>query len=69
MAKSAGPFILTRVVFVPNGVYQGTWGGYRVTMKLGEDNVEFNTDDGVSGLDVPVTVTIQNGVATVEPIK
>ena len=50
----------------PNGEYKGKWTSYKVEMKVDEDTVYFPTVDGVRGMDVPVKVTMTDGVAFVE---
>jgi hypothetical protein len=51
---------------IPDGVYEGMWGGYEVRMKVNGNAIKFNTNSGVRGLNIPVTVTVTNGEAEVK---
>lgn len=49
---------------IPDGTYQGTWGGYKIEAKIRGKDYEMTTDDGVRGINVPVVITIKDGEAT-----
>lgn len=50
---------------IPDGVYDGIWGGYEVKMKVNGTAVKFNTKSGVRGINIPVTVTVTDGEAKI----
>lgn len=50
-------------LIIPQGVYQGIWGGYTVMI---DDKWRLTTKDGVRGMNVKCTVTVDEfGSATV----
>ena len=50
---------------IPDGVYEGRWGGYEVEMMVNGNLVKFDTKSGVRGTNIPVTVTVTNNKAKV----
>jgi len=64
--------ITTAQVNLPlkDGMYQGTWSGYTVTLPPLRQNMEgktyhIKTDIGVRGKNIPVWVGLHNGVASI----
>jgi len=49
-----------KLILLPNGQYQGTWGGHTLRFKFNDIPVELKTDLGVRGRDVPVRFSIVN---------
>ncbi len=45
-----------------NGTYSGLWGGYVIEINAGGKKVELTTDIGVRGFNIPVSVTLNDGV-------
>lgn len=56
-------------VILPDGYYQGTWGGYCITVRYNGSEYELKTEEGVRGIGIKVVVTIQNGEASFKEIK
>lgn len=52
---------------IPEGDYPGSWSGYVVLAGIGNVVYELQTEDGVRGLNVPCTIKVRDGVATVHP--
>ena len=61
VAKSVGGFTIT----LPDGVYEGTWGGYDVEMDVAGYVVTFRVDMGIRGMNEPCLVDVKDGVAFV----
>lgn len=49
---------------IPDGIYQGIWGGYKIEVKIKDKTYEMTTEEGVRGINVPVIITIKDGEAT-----
>lgn len=68
MAK--GTFVeKVEVTTIPDGKYDGLWGGYIVTV-IGDDGTTYriHTDMGVRGNNIPVFVTVHDGKIVVEQL-
>ncbi len=50
---------------IPDGVYDGIWSAYEVKMTVNGNAVKFNVKSGIRGLNIPVAVTVTDGVAKV----
>lgn len=46
---------------IPDGEYQGKWGGYTVTFKVDGKRHEAKTSIGVRCIDCPCTVVVRGG--------
>lgn len=46
---------------IDNGSYSGLWGGYIINVTIGDYNIKLETDIGVRGMDIPVSVSHHNG--------
>lgn len=51
---------------LPNGSYPGIWSGYEVDVTIGNQVFKVKTAYGIRGINIPCTVTVENGVVTVE---
>ncbi len=58
-----------QVVILPDGIYEGIWGGYIIEVKAFDKIYELHTEDGVKGFNIKVMVTIKNGEATFDTLK
>lgn len=47
-----------------NGTYSGVWGGYVIEVNIRDKKIELTTETGVRGLNIPVLVTLVDGVWT-----
>jgi len=63
--KNAKGKVWTEVV-PPDGEYKGFWGGYNVRFTINDQNFEFESESGVRGMNIPVIVSVKNGVVTFE---
>ena len=54
---------------LPDGIYQGVWGGYCIEVQYDHKSYELTTEEGVRGIGFRVVVTISNGVATFSDLK
>ena len=50
----------------PDGTYKGRYGGYAISVEYNGRLYIFETEDGVRGFNIPMTVTIENGKASFE---
>jgi hypothetical protein len=57
------------ITTLPDGLYNGTWGGYVIEVHYKGKTYELTTEDGVKGMGIKVVVTIKNGVATFDELK
>lgn len=53
-------------IVIPDGVYDGIWGGYRVRFYVDGVKYEANTSDGIRTPCAECTVTVKDGLITVE---
>ena len=58
-----------QVTTLPDGFYNGTWGGYVIEVHYKGKTYELTTEQGVKGIGFKVVVTIKDGVATFDEIK
>ena len=58
-----------QVTTLPDGLYNGTWGGYVIEVHYKRKSYELTTEQGVQGIGFKVVVTIKDGVATFDEIK
>lgn len=58
-----------QVTTLPDGSYQGTWGGYIIEVTYNGKIYELKTEEGVRGMGFKVVVTIKNGEATFTELK
>lgn len=49
---------------IPDGVYDGLWGGWEV--EIIEYGLTFRVDAGVRGINIPVIITVNDGMAVCE---
>ena len=53
-----------QVTTLPNGLYNGVWGGYVIEITSKGKKYELSTEKGVRGIGIKVIVEIKDGVAT-----
>lgn len=58
-----------QAAMLPDGLYNGTWGGYVITIHYNDKVYECKTEEGVRGIGIKVVVTVQDGLATFESVK
>ena len=58
-----------QVTTLPDGYYNGIWGGYIIDVQYKDKQYELATVDGVRGMGVKVIVEISDGVATFEEVR
>jgi hypothetical protein len=58
-----------QVATLPDGYYNGTWGGYVVEIHYKGKTYELETDEGVRGVGIKVVVQVENGVATFDEVN
>ena len=54
---------------IPDGKYEGVWGGYHLDMHIGDQVIPVRTELGVRGLNVPVTFVWKDGKVLEKTIK
>lgn len=60
---------IPHVAKLPDGYYNGTWGGYIIEVHYKGRIFELETEEGVRGVGFKVVVQIENGVATFEEVN
>ena len=50
---------------IPDGIYSGLWSGYIVEFEYNGDKYEAEVDRGVRGLNIPCTISVNDGEITV----
>ena len=50
---------------LPNGTYNGVWGGYEVVIRVGNVSYKLYTEQGIKCVNCPCTIAIFNGTGTV----
>jgi hypothetical protein len=58
-----------QVTTLPDGYYNGIWGGYVIEVNYKGKTFELETEEGVRGIGIKVVVEIKDGVATFEEMK
>jgi len=53
---------------LPDGFYNGVWGGYVIDITSNGIQYELATEVGVKGMNIKVVVLIENGVATFDTL-
>lgn len=56
-------------VTLPDGHYNGIWGGHVIELSYKGKTYELTTDEGVRGVGYKVVVVIKDGIATYEEIN
>lgn len=54
---------------LPDGIYEGSWGGYIINLTYKNKHYELTTEKGVKTIGCKVMVTIKGGVATFETVN
>ena len=58
-----------QVTTLPDGYYNGVWGGYSIDVIYKSKAYELETEEGVRGINVKVIVEVKDGVATFEEVN
>ena len=58
-----------QITTLPDGLYNGIWGGYVIEVKTGGKTYELETQEGVRGIGIKVIVEIKEGVATFDEVS
>jgi hypothetical protein len=58
-----------QVTTLPDGYYNGIWGGYVIEINHNRKTYYLETEEGVRGMGIKVIVEIKDGVATFDLIK
>jgi len=53
-----------QIVTLPDGFYNGLWGGYIIQVASNGKTYELETEEGVKGIGIKVIVEIKDGIAT-----
>lgn len=56
-------------VNVPDGTYDGKWGGYRLVWQVDGNEVDIQTKIGVRGINIPVRFSVIDGKVDQDSIK
>jgi len=54
---------------LPDGLYNGTWGGYVIELRYNKETYELATEEGVRGINIPVVVEIKNSEVTFDTVR
>ncbi len=54
---------------LPDGVYNGVWGGYVIELNYKGKTYQLETEDGVKGMGIKVVVMVNDGVATFNEVR
>jgi len=60
---------LPQVTTLPDGFYNGIWGGNIIELTYKNKTYELTTEEGIRGIGVKVVVEVLNGVATFDIIQ
>jgi hypothetical protein len=60
---------VTQIAILPDGYYNGIWGGYIIEVQYKGKTFELETEEGVRGIGFKVVVEIKDGVATFDDIN
>lgn len=58
-----------RVTTLPDGYYNGTWGGHFIEVNYKNKTFELETEASVKSFGINVIVQVENGVATFDIIN
>ena len=54
---------------LPDGLYNGVWGGYVIEVKYKDKTFELETEEGVRGMDIKVVVEVKDGVPSFDEVN
>lgn len=54
---------------LPDGIYQGIYGGYNIEVRYKDKTYDLTTEQGVRGIGFKVIITIKDGIATFQDLK
>ncbi|MBP6538899.1 MAG: hypothetical protein KA234_01085 [Saprospiraceae bacterium] len=58
-----------QVTTLPDGLYNGLWGGYAIDIDYKGKKYELATEEGIRGMNIKVVVQIDKGVATFDTVN
>lgn len=58
-----------QITTLPDGLYNGIWGGYIIEVKYKEKTFELETVEGVRGIGVKVVVEVKDGIPSFDEIN
>ena len=58
-----------QVTTLPDGLYNGVWGGYVIEITSEGKQYELATEEGVRGIGIKVVIQIENGIATFDTVR
>jgi len=61
--------ILPQDSTIPDGLYIGDWGGYKITVNYLNKKYELSTEEGVKGIGIKVVVTVKDSIASFEQLS
>lgn len=59
---------IPQIVTLPDGYYNGTWGGYVIDVQYNGKMFELETVAGIRGSGIKVIVKVENGEATFDQV-
>lgn len=59
---------IPQITTLPDGYYNGIWGGYVIDIYYNGKMFELETEEGVRGSGFKVIVQVENGVATFDEV-
>lgn len=59
---------IPQITTLPNGFYNGLWGGDVIEIKSEGKYYQLKTEEGVRGMNIKVIVEIKDGVATFDTV-
>lgn len=54
---------------LPDGYYNGTWGGRIITVNYKGEVFELTSKEGIRGINTAVVIKVENNIATFETIN
>lgn len=58
-----------QVATLPDGLYNGVWGGCVINVTYEEKRFELATEIGVKGIGIKVVVAVEDGEATFDTVR
>ena len=58
-----------QIAVLPDGFYNGIWGGYIIEISCNGKQYELATEMGVKGIGIKVIVDIRDGIATFDTMQ
>ncbi len=58
-----------QITSLPDGIYEGIWGGHNIDVKFNNKTYNLKPDEGVRGINVKVIVTFKDGLGSFQTIS